>query len=156
MIPLPWLIAGALALAAASGFAGYRTGSDLKQGEWDAAELKRADKTIVRIQKEVEIRDRVVTKWREREKVIEVKSEEVKREIPVYVRADCIVPADLLLQLHAISRGVRVPDSGATESQAAGAPCRSLAEAIEDAYVAHRLVIAQLNSILDWDEARAR
>lgn len=149
----PWVIVVMLLMVGAGTATGIRIGMKIERSEAQAREITRADKVIVRLQKEIVIRDRVVKEYVTVTQAIEVKSEEIKDEIPTVVRADCVVPADLLLQLHAISRGVTVADSGADEDQAQGASCRVVAGEINDAYEAHRKVIAQLNKILDWDEA---
>ncbi len=156
----PYVIGGAalggILLAVALTLGGYKAGSAVVQSKWNEAEMNRAEKIVVRIQKEREIEQHVVTEYVDRVRTITVKETEIRNEIATVVSADCVVPADLLLQLHAISRGITVKDSGATEDQAVGAPCRGVAEALDRAYAAHRLVIAQLNAILDWDEGLAK
>lgn len=146
---------GGVVLAVVLALGGYKAGAAVVQSKWNEAELNRAEMIVVRIQKERVVEQKVITKYRDRVQTITVNAEEVKNEIPTIVRADCVVPADLLLQLHAISRGTTVKNTGVTEAEAAGASCRSLAGAIKDAYAAHFAVVAQVNAILDFDEGLA-
>lgn len=151
----PYAIIGGFVAAVLLVFGSLKVGMAITQGQWDRAELNRAEMIVVRIQKERVVEQKVVTKYHDRVQTITVNAEEVKNEIPTIVRADCVVPADLLLQLHAISRGTTVKNTGVTEAEAAGASCRSLAGAIKDAYAAHFAVVAQVNAILDFDEGLA-
>lgn len=148
----PWLLVVALGLAIACGFGGMKVGAKLERQEWQEREITKKDRIIVQIQKEVEVREKVVTKYADRVQTITVKETEVRNEIPTVVHADCIVPPDLLLLLHAASRNTTVSATGATEKEAAGADCRSVAKAISDSYANHYKAVEQLNAILDLEE----
>lgn len=147
----PWLLVAVLGLAISCVFGGMKLGAKLERQEWQDKELVRKDRIIVQIQKQVEVREKVVTKYVDRVQTITVKETEIRNEIPAVVHADCIVPADLLLLLHAASRNTTVQATGSTEKEAAGADCRTVAQAISNSYANHYKTVEQLNAILNLE-----
>lgn len=145
----PWLlIAGGIAALGVI-LGSFHVGRVYERAGHIEADLKRADRVLVRVQTERVIEERVVYKWREREKTIVINAEEVKHEIPVFVSADCVLPADFLVQLHAISRNTTVAALGLTQDAGTGSGCRSTLEALGQSYANHYLDAAQLNALLE-------
>jgi hypothetical protein len=131
---------------------GVHIGRVYERAGFIEADLTRAEKVIVKVKTERVIEERVVTKWRDREKTIVINAEEIKHEIPVFVRPDCVLPADFIVQLHAISRNVTVASLGLTEDAGKGAGCRAALDALRRSYENHYLDAAQLNAILDREK----
>lgn len=150
-----YTLLGGVALAVALFMGGWYCGGAVKELDAAQAEATRLDRVIVRIKKERVVEERVITKWRDRKEAVAVKEEAIKNEIPVIVRADCVLPADFSLQLHAISRNATVADTGFAPNEARGADCRSVLAAVSRSYANHYRETAQLNAILDLDEANA-
>ena len=144
--------AGMVTVAASFGF-GVRVGQKMERNTTLQADLKHSNLVRVRIQKESVIEERVVTKWRDREKTIVVNAAEIKHEIPVFVRADCVLPSDFVVQLHAISRNTTVAALGLSKNSSEGADCRATLDALRRSYENHYLDAAQLNAVLEREFA---
>lgn len=145
----PWqFLAGAVA-ALGLLLGGVHIGRVYERAGFIQADLTKAEKVIVQIQVQRVIEERVVTKWRDREKTIVIAAEEIKNEIPVFVRDDCVLPGDFIVQLHAISRNATVASLGLAADAGAGSGCRAALDALRQSYENHYLDAAQLTALLE-------
>lgn len=145
---LYFFLAGALGILALCVVC-IRIGMKLEHNVIIEADLKRADRVIVKVQKERVIETKYVTRWMKETQTIVVNATEEKNEIQTFVRPDCVLPPDVIVQLHAISRNTTVKALGLTEDAGKGADCRSALEALRQSYANHYADSEQLNTILD-------
>ncbi len=130
MIPLPWLLAGGLALALAAGLGGYQLGAQVTDGKWTAKELARAERIVVR--QEVLIREvpKIVTKTVERERIVEKEVDRVVTVIPRMLAPDCVLPERYGELLVGAARGIEPdPSTGRIDVTAGTYGCREVLEA---------------------------
>lgn len=145
---LYFALAGALAILALCAVC-IRIGMKLEHNVIIEADLKRADRVLVRVQKETVVETKYVTRWMKETQTIVVNATEEKNEIQTFVAPDCILPPDFIVQLHAISRNTTVKALGLTEDAGKGADCRTTLEALRKSYANHYADAGQLNAILD-------
>ena len=126
----PWILLAAAVALIASFLAGVGVGKDLKQGEWDSAELTRAEKVIVRervIAKEV---PKIVTKVVTRDVEVE---KEVERVVTIIKTVDCVLPPEFGRMLVNSANAIDGSTGGVDEAPGAY-ECREVLEAIAKDY----------------------
>lgn len=125
----PWLIVGALLLAAATGAGGIRIGMQMERTGWQEKEIARADKIIVK--QEILIREvpKIVTKTVTKEKVIEKEVERVVTLIEKALPVDCALPDRYGELLVGAARGLEPDATGGIAETAGAYGCAEVLEA---------------------------
>lgn len=153
----PYVIIGAVAatvlLILGSAYGGYDFGVTTTRAAQLEADLKRADKVIVRVQKEIVVQDRIVTKYVQTVQTVHTETERIVHEIDTNVSPDCVLPPDFIVRLHALSRGTTIQALGLTADAGKGVGCRATLDALAAEYRNHRLDAEQLNAIIDREDA---
>jgi hypothetical protein len=106
VIPLPWLLAGSLLLAAGALGTGYRIGYKVAEGEHAADEVKVIEKEVVRYEYVVKEVPKIVTKVVTREVEVEKEVERVVTVIKKSIPPDCVLPPDYGELLVAAAKGI--------------------------------------------------
>jgi len=115
MLPSPLiigLVAGALALTGAF-LGGYKAGKAIEQNDRLEAQVTEAARIIKVTQATVKVEREIVTKWRDRERVIEKETERVIQVIQKHIDPDCRMPDGYGLLLVAAANGVDPDGPGA-------------------------------------------
>lgn len=153
MIPLPWLLVGAFFFAGVAGLAGFKVGGHLKQGEWDAAELTKAQKVIVRERVISQKVPTIVTKYVTEKVTVEKEVERVVTRIPQLLDADCVLPGNYGLLLVAAANGLDPETAVGAHGLTGQYGCREvLASTLADLEAGWRNT-AQLHALQQWVEA---
>lgn len=149
MIPLPYKILGAVAIAAALLACGYWRGAQSVRVEWASAKLQQqlADSFVAteNAEKSVEI----VTQYVDRVKVIHEKGVTIIKEVPVYVPSDsCALPGGFRV-LHDAAATDSLPDP----SRVADAPAvdaQTATATVVDNYTTCNAIREQLIALQTW------
>jgi len=101
------------------------------------------------------VRDRVVTQYVDRVKVVEKVGQTIVKEIPVYVTAEadraCTVPAGFVRVHDAAAAGVPPPEpAGSADAAPAGIALSAVAGTVADNYTSCRAIREQLISLQEY------
>ncbi|HFH4653106.1 hypothetical protein [Pseudomonas aeruginosa] len=101
------------------------------------------------------VRDRVVTQYVDRVKVVEKVGQTIVKEIPVYVTAEadraCTVPAGFVRVHDAAAAGVPPPEpAGPADAAPAGIALSAVAGTVADNYTSCRAIREQLISLQEY------
>lgn len=150
----PYVIGGAaiggVLLAVGLTGAGYRAGSAVKQGEWDEAELARAEKIVVRLERQVVEVPKIVTRTVVQEKTVEKEVERVVMVIPKVLAPDCVLPDGFGMLLASAANGVDPTSPGTTSTFSGTYDCRATLAAILTDLEAGWQNSARLTGLQEW------
>jgi hypothetical protein len=126
MIPNPWVLVvfGAILIATALG--SFHVGGVYTRAGFIEADLKRADKVIVKQQVIVREVPKIVTKVVTKEVTVERVVERVVEKIPELLAPDCVLPDDYGRLLVSAANGVD-PAAGGSDAFAGTYGCREVA-----------------------------
>lgn len=117
---------GGVLLAVALTLGGYKAGAAVERDKASARELERAEKIIVRREREVVEVPKIVTKFVERKVTVEKEVERVITRIPQLLDADCVLPGNYGLLLVAAANGIDPENAAGVGSLTGPYGCREV------------------------------
>lgn len=150
MIPNPWIIVGFLVALIAASLGGGRVGAMLERGKWEAKELTRAEKLIVR--QEVLIREvpKIVVKTVTKEVTVEKEVERVVTVVDKIIAPDCVLPDGFGMLLVAAARGLDPEAPGVADETRGTYGCRETLDATLSDLKAGWRNTARLDGLQEW------
>lgn len=145
-----YVIAAAVILTLATLAGVFHSGMRYERSDWQAKELTRAEKVVVRERVITEKVPVIVTKVVERRVEVEKEVERVITKIPDLVAADCVLPDNFGRLLVLAANGIDPQTARGTDAFTGAYDCRQTITAILADYEAGEINTSRLAGLQDW------
>lgn len=146
----PYAIIGGFVAAVLLVFGSLKVGMAITQGQWDRAELNRAEKVIVRDRVLVEKVPQIVTKYVERKVEVTKEVERVIQVAPKLLASDCVLPDGFGLLIVAAANGLDPETSRGLDALRGSYGCNATLAAVLTDLEAGWKNTAQLQALQQW------